>query len=110
MSNSFRTIYLYVVSFITLSMIVGGIVSSVNSITTYMYPTSSIFYEESSDTQSNYYKYDDYTSTNNTEIKKENYKREKIKDTIVSIAIIIVGAIMYRYHWKLIEQERQKKE
>ena len=35
MANNFRTIYLYIVSLITLAMIVGGIVSSVNNITSY---------------------------------------------------------------------------
>ena len=45
MGNNFRTMYLYIVSLITLGMIVGGIVSTVNNITSYFYPDSYIFFD-----------------------------------------------------------------
>ena len=109
MANNFRTIYLYIVSLITLAMIVGGIVSSVNNITSYFYPDSYVFFSETNSSISNS-KYNDYdyeTSKNNL-IKRENYKNEKIKNTVVSVAVIIVGGIMYKYHWNLIEKERIK--
>lgn len=94
MNNNFRTIYLYVVSFITLCMIVGGIVSTTNNITTYIFPDSYIFFDE-----------DDYTDNS---IRRQNYKNEKIKDTVVSVVVIAVGAVMYKYHWNAIEKERTK--
>lgn len=103
MSNRFRTIYLYIVSLITLSMMVGGIVSTANNIASYFYPDSYAFFEEES-----YSTYDDYDSNRNKEIKRENYKNEKIKNTVVSIAVIIVGGVMYKYHWNIIEKERNK--
>ena len=110
MTNSFRTIYLYIVSLITLCMLIGGIVSTVNNITSYFYPDSYVFFEN----ETNTYKYDtsynknDFDSTRNNLIKRENYKKEKIKNAVVSVAVIIVGGIMYRYHWNLIEKERIK--
>lgn len=105
MGNNFRTMYLYIVSLITLGMIVGGIVSTVNNITSYFYPDSYIFFEQES---SNEYDIYDYEDKRNNEIKRENYKTEKIKNSVVSVAIIIVGGIMYKYHWNIIEKERIK--
>ena len=105
MGNNFRTIYLYIVSLITLGMIVGGIVSTVNNITSYFYPDSYVFFEQESSNQYDIY---DYQDTRNNEIKRENYKNEKIKNSVVSVAIIIVGGIMYKYHWNIIEKERIK--
>ena len=46
MANNFRIIYLYIVCLITLTMIIGGIVSTVNNITSYFYPDSYLFFEE----------------------------------------------------------------
>ena len=108
MQSNFRIIYLYIVSLITLSMIIGGIVSAVYNIVSYIYPTSSVFYDDqtSSDYSYNYNDTDNYNSTTNKQIRKNNYKREKIKNAVVSIAVIIVGGILYKYHWNLIEKER----
>lgn len=106
MTNNFRTIYLYIVSLITLGMIIGGIVSTVNNITAYFYPDSYVFFQEENSSK---YSIDDMIdSTNNNQIKRENYKNEKIKNTIVSISVIVVGGIMYKYHWNIIEKERTK--
>lgn len=112
MANNFRTIYLYIVALITLCMIVGGIVSTVNYITSYFYPDSYVFYENIDETDS--LKYDtsynnnDFENTQNNLIERENYKKETIKNAVVSVAVIIVGTLMYIYHWNLIEKERIK--
>ena len=47
--NNIRTIYLYIVCFITLGMVVSGIASVVNNIASYYYPDSYIFYENKYD-------------------------------------------------------------
>ena len=104
MTNNIRTIYLYVVSFITLGMIIGGISSAVNNITLYYYPDSYIFFSEDSN-NTDYI--NDYSESNERKIQRENYKREKIKNSIVSVAVVVIGAIMYKYHWNLIEIERK---
>lgn len=110
MASNFRTIYLYIVSFITLVMIIGGIVSTVNNITSYFFPDSYVFYkEETSNIYSLDYedKYqDDYEDTRRSEIRRQNYKTERIKNTVVSLVVIAVGGIMYKYHWNIIEKER----
>ena len=104
--NNFRTLYLYVISFITLWMMIGGITYAVNNITSYFYPDSYVFFEQQSN---NKYVYD-YTDTTNNQIKRENYKNEKIKSTVVSIVVIVLGGVLYKYHWNLIENETNKKE
>lgn len=92
MGNNFRTIYLYLVSFITLMMIIGGIVSTVNNLISYAYPDSYAF----------------FNSGYNNKITRENYKKEKIKNAVVSSVVIVIGGIMYKYHWDIIENERKK--
>lgn len=50
----------------------------------------------------------DYDTTIKNQIRRENYKNEKIKNAVVSIVVITVGGIMYKYHWNIIEKERIK--
>ena len=93
MGNNFRTIYLYLVSFITLMMIIGGTVLTVNNLTSYAYPDSYAFFSNSG---------------YNNKVTRENYKKEKIKNAVVSSVVIVIGGIMYKYHWNIIENERKK--
>ena len=113
--NNIRTIYLYVVAFVTLGMIITGIVVGVSNMTEYFFPTSYVFFEDEYDD----YTYDDsYNSYSfqepdqsevaENEIEKENYKTERIKGIVVSIAILIIGSVMYKYHWNMIQNERSK--
>lgn len=104
MTNNIRTFYLYIVSFITLGMIIGGITSFVNNITLYYYPDSYIFFNENS--SNNDYIYD-YSESNERKIQRENYRSEKIKNSVVSVVVVAIGIIMYKYHWNIIEKERK---
>ena len=107
MTNNIRTIYLYIVSFITLGMIIGGIASVVNNITSYYYPESYIFFNETNSSDSSYVY--DYSESNERKIQRENYKSDKIKNAIVSGVVVTLGIIMYKYHWNIIEKERINK-
>lgn len=97
MANNFRTIYLYIICIITLSMIIGGIVSTVNNATSYFYPDSYVFFEEDTD---------DADEARRNLVEMQNYKNTKIKNMVVSIVVVSVGAIMYKSHWNIIEKER----
>ena len=110
MASNFRIFYLYIVSLITLFIMIGGIVSTVNNITSYFFPDSYVFFDtEETDKELYDYDYDyDYDTENNNEIKRQNYRNEKIKNAIVSLVVIAVGGIMYKYHWNIIENERIK--
>ena len=109
MSNNFRTFYLYIVSLIALTMIIGGIVSTVNNITSYFFPDSYVFFNKETISEDDYsYIVDEDDETTKNEIRKANYKNEKIKNEVVSDVVIVVGGIMYKYHWNIIEKERVK--
>ena len=106
MGNNVRTIYLYIVAFITLAMIVTGITSAVNNIASYFFPDAYVFFEDDNNYSYTYDNYD-YDYEEELEIERENYKTEKIKNTVVSLVVIIIGAIMYKYHWNMIEKENE---
>lgn len=110
MSSNFRTFYLYIISLIALTMIIGGIVSTVNNITSYFFPDSYVFFNEEtvSDYDYSYNKEDENETARKNEIRRENYKNEKIKNVVVAVVVIVVGGIMYKYHWNIIERERVK--
>jgi len=110
MASNFRTFYLYTVSLVTLIMIIGGIVATVTNITSYFFPDSYVFFEEENTKDyDDYYDDDyDYDNTKNNEIRRQNYKNERIKNAVVSVVVIAVGGIMYKYHWNIIEKERIK--
>lgn len=99
MSKYVRTIYLYVVSFITLCMIVVGIVGTVNSITSYYFPT--VYY------YSNYeYGTKEYNLGYNDELLSK--KRSSLKEMFTFIAVAVVGAPLFAYHWKSILKEEKE--
>ncbi len=105
MTNNFRVIYLYIVSLISLIMIVGGIVVLAHEVTSYFYPDSYVFFSDGNSATSKTY---DYNTEKNNLIRRENYKNEKIKNSVVSVAVIAIGGIMYKYHWNMIEKEKVK--
>lgn len=119
MSKNIRTLYLYIVSFIALSMIVGGIVSTVTAVASYNYPQVYYYY---SDTKYNYdyneYDNKDYYSNSTTQT-QENYnqellkrittkKREHLRGIFSSVAVVIVGTPLFMYHWGKVEQQAKK--
>jgi hypothetical protein len=105
-SKSIRTLYLYIVSFLSLMAIVYGTVALVERITNYFYPVS--YY-------SSYYNYnsyeDKYTIPNDYDaiMQRENEKRNEqiqtIKDIFTNLAIVLVATFIYSYHWKMIQKE-----
>ena len=109
MNSNIRIIYLYIVCFVTLGMIVTGISATVNSISSYFYPDDYVFFQTENNTYNNYTYYtDDYNEAEQNEIEKENYKTEQIKNAVVSLAVFVIGVIMYKYHWNIIEKEKNK--
>lgn len=103
MAKYIRIIYLYVVSFISLSMLVAGIVATVSSITEYYFPTNYVFFREEQ-TSSYYYSTDDVSKS---EIDKRNEQRKQIKEIATDVAIVVLAIPLYTYHWKKIQKERE---
>ena len=92
MSNNIRTIYLYIVSFISLVMIVGGIMSFVYSVVSYNYPVVSGYYSYK---ENEMFKYEDEYIED-----KKQAERESLRNSILSVAVIGVGVPIHIYHWK----------
>ena len=102
MSSNMRVFYLYIISLITLIMFASGIIATVYNITRYIFPSDYYFFSEDTLTIQT-----DVVEKNNNEIGRQNYKKETIKDSIVSVLVIVIGFSLYKYHWNLIEKERK---
>lgn len=103
MGRYFRTIYLYIVSFITLCMVVVGFVGAVDSIAAYNYPTVSEYeIENAYDSSDNV----DVTTRINDLAKVE--RRASLKATFTYLAVLVCGTPLYVFHVKQIKKESEK--
>lgn len=101
MSKNIRIIYLYLVCLITLFMIIGGFVSTINSFAEYFFPTN--YY-------GSYSYYYDAEEIANENIRKQNDKIDNLKSAVTSIALLVVAIPVFAYHWKKIEKDRKELE
>jgi len=112
MSKYVRTIYLYLVSLITLCMLVVGVLGTVNSYVAYLMPTSTEYYEYS-------YPYDYYASEESYSQKliaykqdvinkKEGAQKKSLKTMFTYITVIAVSAPLFAFHFKSTNKERKE--
>jgi hypothetical protein len=94
MSKRIRVIYLYLVCLISLFLIVGAIISSVNYFAQYFFPTNSY----------------SYYSVVERKLEMENDKIENLRNGISSLALLAVSTPLFIYHWKKVESERKELE
>lgn len=99
MSKYVRTIYLYIVSFITLCMLIVGIVGTVTSLVAYKYPTVNYYSEYSYGTQK-------YETGYQEDL--EMTKRSSMKEMFTFIATAVVATPLFIYHWKSILKDNEK--
>lgn len=99
MSKYVRTIYLYIVSFITLCMLIVGIVGAVTSLVAYKYPTVRYYSEYAYGTQK-------YETGYQEEF--EMARRSSIKELFTFIATAVVAAPLFIYHWKSTLKDNDK--
>lgn len=106
--SKLRSIYLYLVSFVSLMMILMGVIFTVQNITDVMFPT-------------NYY-YEMYPAEKTGDLSKEeqqkyeeNQKRyyentiiESKKNVAKSVAVVIVALPTFVYHWRKVEKEKNE--
>ena len=90
MSSNMRIFYLYTVSLITLLLFLGGIGFTVYNSAKYIFPNNYAFFDDD-DGGIVTFKTDIVANNNNNEIRKQNYKRETIKDLAVSVLVIAIG-------------------
>ncbi len=92
MSKNIRVLYIYIVSFITLGMIVIGSISFVNGVASYMFPKA---YGYGSYAKDENFKYDtEYIQS------RKNNQRDSIRNSISSLATVALGTPLFIYHSK----------
>lgn len=102
-----RNVYLYLVCFVSLMMILMGVIFTVQNITDVMFPTN--YYEIlppektvglSVEEQKNY--------EENQKRYEENRNIESKKSVAKSIAVVIVALPTFAYHWRKVEKEKNE--
>lgn len=99
MQKYVRTIYLYLVSFITLCMIIVGVIGTVSSLAEYLYPSTYYYSEAPYGTEEYNLGYD-----KNVAMKK----RSSIKEMFTYISIFTIATPLFIYHFKATSNEAKE--
>lgn len=125
MSKNIRTLYLYIVSFVTLCMMVGAFVGIVNTTVSYFAPNVNYYGSiypmdyKSSTISAEDAKIINVTDKLDIEKGVANYKAalaeeteeqklRNLKGIYNSIAVLVVASPLFAYHWSRIEKERKE--
>ena len=106
--SKLRSVYLYLVSFVSLMMILMGVIFTVQNITDVMFPT-------------NYY-YEPYPTEKLGELSEEEQQKyeesqkryydntviESKKNVAKSVAVVVVALPTFIYHWRKVEKEKNE--
>lgn len=126
MSKNIRILYLYIVSFITLCMMVGAFVGVVNTTVSYLAPSVNYYGSVYPMTKEGV-AVDTSVSSNTTSTTTgettaiDNYKKglagerdvqktKNLKSMFSAIAVLVVSAPLFIYHWSKIQKERKEEE
>lgn len=102
-----RNVYLYLVSFVSLMMILFGVIFTVQNITDVIFPTN--YYEmppivktgELSAEEQQIY-------VENQKRYEENRSMESKKNVAKSVAVVVVALPTFAYHWRKVEKEKNE--
>lgn len=104
--SKLRNVYLYLVSFVSLMMILMGIIFTVQNITDVMFPTN-YYYESFPSEKTGSLSVEDQKSyEENQKIQEQNRNIESKKNVAKSIAVVIVALPTFIYHWRKVEKEK----
>ena len=104
--SKLRNVYLYLVSFVSLMMILMGIIFTVQNITDVIFPTN-YYYESLPSEKTGSLSVEDQKSyEENQKIQEENRNIESKKNVAKSIAVVIVALPTFAYHWRKVEKEK----
>ena len=96
-----RNVYLYLVSFVSLMMMLIGVIFTVQNITDVIFPTN--YYYETLPTEKT-----GGLSVEEQKNYEENRNIESKKNVAKSIAVVIVALPTFAYHWRKIEKEKNE--
>jgi len=109
-----KNIYLYLVSFVTLMMILFGLIAFANNVARFLFPADYLYYQTLMDIER------EYTSTGRespplTElerIKDERMESERtrnraytLRDMIGTLSVWLIPLPFYFYHWRKIKED-----
>lgn len=102
-----RNVYLYLVSFVTLMMILGGIIFTVQNITDVVFPTNYYNGPIAAQKSGNLSAKDKKAIQEEQKTMQANQRTESKKSVAKSIAVVLVALPTFIYHWRKIETEKK---
>lgn len=113
-SKNIRIIYLYIVSFITLMIIIGGLINLSSCVARYFFPTNYYAYSYAEPAKIDSAVIDENNSQDNSTSQDEYYKQQiendkisALRDVFTSIITVVIASTLYGYHWRLVQKERE---
>lgn len=106
--SKLRNVYLYLVSFVSLMMILMGIIFTVQNITDVIFPTN-YYYEALPTEKTGSLSVEEQKSyEKNQKRYEENHNIESKKNVAKSIAVVVVALPTFAYHWRKVEKEKNE--
>ena len=102
-----RNIYLYLVSFVTLLMMIFGIIFSVNNAVDLLMPVDYNYYYSELKPGTEVTEADKKTAEEARERQKTTERQRSIREIIQSVTVFGVALPVFAYHWRKIEREKQ---
>lgn len=106
--SKLRNVYLYLVSFVALMMILGGLIFTAQNITDVIFPTNIYYDAYPIDKEGNLSAEEKKLYEENQKKNEENRRTDSKKSVAKSIAVVIVALPTFMYHWKKIEKEKNE--
>lgn len=107
---SLRNIYFYLVCFVSIILIIVGLITTVNAITELAFPDnyyeSKIYYDENEEKSG--INREEFIAQREKEIEsnKQNDISRRKRRVFDSLAMVLVAFPFYIYHWKKIQQDQ----
>lgn len=103
-----RSLYLYLVSFVSLMMILMGVIFTVQNITDVMFPTNYYYEPYPTDKLGELSEEEQQKYEETQERYQDNLRVESKKNVAKSVAVVIVALPTFIYHWRKVEKEKNE--
>lgn len=106
--SKLRSIYLYLVSFVSLMMIIMGVIFTVQNITDVIFPTNYYYEMYPAEKMGDLSEEEKQKYEENQKKYYENTIIESKKNVAKSVAVVVVALPTFVYHWKKVEKEKNE--
>lgn len=106
--SKLRSIYLYLVSFVSLMMIIMGVIFTVQNITDVMFPTNYYYEMYPAEKAGDLSEEEKQKYEENQKKYYENTIVESKKNVAKSVAVVVVALPTFVYHWRKVEKEKNE--